>query len=37
MLVGEGFSENITFEGLPEDYEDELHVGDCVIGKARAA
>ena len=37
MLVGEGFSESITFEGLPEDMEDELLIGDCIIGKAKAA
>lgn len=36
-LVGEGFNENITFEGLPEDMEDELLIGDCIIGKAKAA
>lgn len=37
MLMGEGFNESITFEGLPEDMEDELLIGDCVIGKAKAA
>lgn len=36
MLVGEGFSESITFENLPENSEDELKIGDCVIGKAKA-
>lgn len=36
LLVGEGFNENVTFEGLPQDMEDELIVGDCVIGKSRA-
>jgi len=36
-LVGEGFNESITFEGLPEDMEDELLIGDCIIGKAKAA
>ena len=36
-LQGEGFNENITFEGLPDDLEDELRIGDCVIGKAKAA
>jgi len=36
MLTGEGFQENIIFEGLPNGSEDELTVGDCVIGKAKA-
>ena len=36
-LIGEGFNESITFEGLPEDMEDELLIGDCIIGKAKAA
>ena len=36
-LQGEGFNESITFEGLPEELEDELRIGDCVIGKAKAA
>jgi len=36
MLIGEGFEESVTFEGLPEGLEDELNVGDCVIGKAKA-
>lgn len=35
-LTGEGFQENIIFEGLPNGTEDELHIGDCVIGKAKA-
>ena len=36
-LIGEGFNESITFEGLPDDLEDELIIGDCIIGKAKAA
>lgn len=36
-LIGEGFNESITFEGLPKDLEDELAIGDCIIGKAKAA
>jgi len=36
-LIGEGFNESITFEGLPKDLEDELVIGDCIIGKAKAA
>ncbi len=31
MIVGEGFYEDITFEGLPKDLEDEIDLGDCVI------
>ena len=37
LLVGEGFNESITFEGLPDDLEDELLIGDCIIGRAKAA
>lgn len=29
MLQGEGYSENVTFEGLPND---ELQLGDCIVG-----
>ena len=36
MLSGEGFTESIIFEGLPNGSEDELVIGDCVIGKAKA-
>jgi len=36
LLCGEGFNENITFEALPNNMEDELLIGDCVIGKAKA-
>ena len=32
LIAGEGYSENVTFEGLPED---ELQVGDCIVGKAK--
>jgi len=31
MVVGEGFYEDIVFEGLPNDSEDEIILGDCVI------
>lgn len=37
MIIGEGYTENITFEGLPENLEDELVIGDCIINKAKAA
>lgn len=36
MIVGEGYSESITFEGLPKEMEDELLVGDCVVQRAKA-
>lgn len=36
LLTGEGFTENIIFEGLPNGSEDDLQIGDCVIGKAKA-
>lgn len=35
-LVGEGFNEAVTFEGLPNGREDLLQVGDCIIDKAKA-
>ena len=35
-LIGEGFAEAVTFEGLPNGREDLLMIGDCVIGKAKA-
>jgi hypothetical protein len=34
MLVGEGYSETVTFEGLPND---ELRLGDCIINKVKQA
>lgn len=36
LLTGEGFNENIIFESLPNGLEDDLQIGDCVIGKAKA-
>jgi hypothetical protein len=33
QLVGEGYAENVTFEGLPND---ELNFGDCVVEKAKS-
>jgi hydrocephalus-inducing protein len=32
QITGEGYSESVTFEGLPED---ELAIGDCVVGKQK--
>jgi len=31
-ITGEGYSESVTFEGLPED---ELAIGDCIVGKQK--
>lgn len=36
MIIGEGYVENVTFEGLPESLEDELRFGDCVVNKPKA-
>jgi hypothetical protein len=33
LLQGEGYSENVTFEGLQND---ELSLGDCIVGKAKS-
>jgi hypothetical protein len=30
---GEGYSESIAFDGLPDD---ELKIGDCVVGKSKS-
>ena len=35
--MGEGYAEAVTFEGLPDGHEDELIVGDCIVGKAKSA
>mmetsp|Transcript_39618 Transcript_39618/g.60626 ORF Transcript_39618/g.60626 Transcript_39618/m.60626 type:complete len:390 (-) Transcript_39618:4001-5170(-) len=32
MITGEGYSESVTFEGLPDD---ELVIGDCIVGKPK--
>jgi hydrocephalus-inducing protein len=34
LLAGEGYAENVTFEGLPND---ELQIGDCIVGKSKSA
>jgi len=35
MIIGEGYAEAVTFEGLPEGLEDELQIGDCIVNKAK--
>ncbi len=37
LIIGEGYSENVTFEGLPDGLEDELVIGDCIVNKAKSA
>jgi hypothetical protein len=32
LISGEGYSESVTFEGLPDD---ELSIGDCIVGKPK--
>jgi hydrocephalus-inducing protein len=34
-VAGEAFFEEIIFEGLPNDLEDEVIFGDCVINNER--
>jgi hydrocephalus-inducing protein len=31
-LVGEAYTEDVIFEGLPEDADDKLGLGDCPVG-----
>jgi hydrocephalus-inducing protein len=35
VIQGEGYQENITFENLPEDLEDELRFGDTIVKKPK--
>ena len=37
LLTGEGYAENVTFEGLPDGLEDELVIGDAIVNKAKSA
>jgi len=37
VVIGEGYSESITFEGLPQDMEDELIIGDAVVNKNKTS
>ncbi len=36
LIAGEGYTENVTFEGLPSDLEDELVIGDCTVNKGKS-
>jgi len=36
MIIGEGYTESVTFEGLPDDLEDELRFGDCHVNKSKS-
>lgn len=31
LITGEGFYEDIIFENLPNNSEDEISLGDCII------
>jgi len=31
MVQGEGFYEDIVFEDLPNELEDEVNLGDCIL------
>jgi len=35
-IEGEGYREDIMFENLPHDKEDECHFGDCIIGEEKS-
>lgn len=35
MISGDGFYEDIVFEGLPDEAEDEVNLGDCVTSQER--
>jgi hydrocephalus-inducing protein len=35
LVTGEGFFEDIVFEGLPRESEDELNLGDCIINQEK--
>ncbi|KAJ3047832.1 hypothetical protein HK097_011139 [Rhizophlyctis rosea] len=35
IVHGEGYLSDITFDGLPDDLESEIHFGDCYINEAR--
>ncbi len=35
MITGEGFYEDITFDNLPNNLEDEINFGDCIIKKEK--
>jgi hydrocephalus-inducing protein len=31
LVSGDAFHEDITFENLPNDLEDQIELGDCII------
>lgn len=35
MIQGEGFYEDVVFENLPNDLEDEVDLGNCVINQEK--
>lgn len=36
VLQGEGYQEDIMFENLPDDREDECKLGDCIVGQEKS-
>ena len=36
QIMGEGYIEHLTFEGLPNGLEDELVFGDCIVNKQKS-
>lgn len=35
MITGDGFQEDVVFEGLPEEAEDEVNLGDCFTNSEK--
>jgi len=35
MVQGEGFYEDIVFEDLPDELEDEINLGDCILNSEK--
>lgn len=35
MVQGEGFYEDIVFEDLPNELEDEVNLGDCILNQEK--
>ena len=34
-ISGEGYSEDVTFEGLPSELDDEINLGDCIANQEK--
>ncbi|KAJ3115022.1 hypothetical protein HDU96_001327 [Phlyctochytrium bullatum] len=35
QIAGEGYVDDVTFDGLPSDNDNELSLGDCMIGEMK--